>query len=519
MSRQVSADSKDEIIFADETSGEEYCQELPGWKLLIVDDEEVIHSATRIALDNYHFENRPLTLLNAYSGKEAKEIFKSHRDIAVVLLDVVMESDDSGLEVARYIRGTLRNNLIRIILRTGQPGAAPEKKVIMDYDINDYKEKTELTEKKLFTTITTAIRAYRDLKSIEKNRRGLELIVGSTGHLFADQRLQNFTEGVLTQLQAILNIDEGSFFSQASGFAVSHEKDQLNVLAATGKFSNFINNRVEDVVPAEMLRDIDEAIKRKESIFTGNAYVGYFCTENGSVNVLYLHGCQGLETIEKDLIRTFSSNISIAYDKIFLNREILDTQREVIEILGSIVESRSNETANHVRRVAEFTYLLALRSGLSEREASLLKYASPMHDIGKIGIPDAILNKPSKLTDDEFALIKRHATIGYTILKNSKRDIMQAAAIVAHQHHERWNGQGYPQGLAGENIDVYGRITALVDVFDALINKRAYKTGFPISEVVKIITQESGRHFEPRLTDIFLHNIDAFVYLNNLYAD
>lgn len=508
----------DELLYADEEAEESTLAEQKVWKVLIVDDEELLHSATRIALDNFRFADRPLEFLSAYSGQEARELLASHKDIAMVLLDVVMETDEAGLEVAQYIRETLDNQLVQIVLRTGQPGSAPEKQVISQYDINDYREKTELTELRMYTTVTTALRAYRNLNNIEKNRKGLKLIIDSTGHLFADQRLRDFTEGVLTQIQSILRLDEGTLFLKGSGFAASREDGQLQVLAATGDYHNFLGKPLDEI-PINVQQGIETALSRKESIFTEDAYVGYYPSDGGTENLIYLHGCHDLEPLEKDLIRTFSSNIAIAYDRVYLTKEIQDTQREVIETLGSVVESRSNETANHVRRVAEITHFLALHAGFNEREAILLKQASIMHDVGKIGIPDAILNKPGKLTADEYELIKTHASVGHRLLKNSKREIMKTAAIVAQQHHERWDGQGYPQGLVGSECHIYGRITALADVFDAMFNKRVYKNSMPLSKIVEIFRQERGKQFDPEMTDLFLNHIDEIVELNNRWTD
>jgi response regulator RpfG family c-di-GMP phosphodiesterase len=520
MSNRETCAFDDELVFADELPPPSEVVERPPWKILVVDDEEVIHTATRIALADFRFDGRPLSVLGAFSAREGRALLEAHRDVAVVLLDVVMESDDAGLELARHVRETMRNALVRIVLRTGQPGAAPEKQVITQYDINDYREKTELTEVRLFTTLTAALRAYRDLNTIEKSRRGLELIVGSTGQLFADQRLRKFTEGVLTQLQSMLHLDEGSLLMQASGFAASpDEQDRLNIVAATGRFSRYVDAPVHEVVAPEMLADIEAAVRQRASVFTENGFVGYFRTDNGSVNVLYLQGCRGLERLEKDLIRTFSSNIAIAYDKLFLSREIQETQREVIEVLGSVVESRSNETASHVRRVAAFTHRLAVLAGLGEREATLLEQASPMHDVGKIAIPDDVLRKPGKLTEAEYALIKSHTSIGHAILRTSNRELMRSAAIIAHQHHERWDGRGYPQGLAGEGIHFYGRLVAIADVFDALMNDRVYRKALPLTEVVAVMEPEKGRQFDPELLQTFLDHLDAFVALNALHAD
>jgi len=202
-----------------------------------------------------------------------------------------------------------------------------------------------------------------------------------------------------------------------------------------------------------------------------------------------------------------------------LRMEIEETQKEIIFTMGEIGESRSKETGNHVKRVAEYSKLLALKYGMSEEEAELLRIASPMHDIGKIAIPDSILGKSGKLTDDEFALMKTHTEIGYQLLKNSTRKIMQAAAVVAHQHHEKWNGQGYPRGLKGENIHIYARITAIADVFDALATERVYKKAWEMDRILELFSQERGQHFDPQLVDVFFSCMEEILAIKNKYED
>ncbi len=202
-----------------------------------------------------------------------------------------------------------------------------------------------------------------------------------------------------------------------------------------------------------------------------------------------------------------------------LNKEIEETQREVIFTMGAIGESRSKETGNHVRRVAEYSKLLARLYGLSEEEANLIKEASPMHDIGKVAIPDHILNKPGKLTDEEFKTMQTHAQLGYEMLKHSDRPILKAAAIIAHQHHEKYNGRGYPNGLKGDEIHIYGQITAIADVFDALGSDRVYKKAWSLDKILKLFHEEKGEHFNPQLTEIFLNNIEAFLEIRERFAD
>jgi response regulator RpfG family c-di-GMP phosphodiesterase len=200
-----------------------------------------------------------------------------------------------------------------------------------------------------------------------------------------------------------------------------------------------------------------------------------------------------------------------------LTNEIIVTQREVIATMGAIGETRSKETGDHVLRVGEYAKTLALMAGLSEQEAEELKMASPMHDIGKVGIEDAILNKPGKLTSKEFEVMKEHACLGYEMLNGSKQQLLQTAATIAYEHHERWDGTGYPRGLKGKDIHIYGRITAIVDVFDALGHDRVYKKAWPLESILDFIKKESGTHFDPFLVELFLDNINIFINIQEHY--
>jgi len=199
--------------------------------------------------------------------------------------------------------------------------------------------------------------------------------------------------------------------------------------------------------------------------------------------------------------------------------EIEDTQKEVIFTMGAIGERRSEETSLHVKRVAEYSKLLALYYGLDEKEAEMLRQASPMHDIGKVGIADSILNKPGFFTQKEYAIMQEHTTLGYNMIKSSKRPILQTAAIVAHEHHERWDGSGYPNGLKGEGIHIYGRITAVADVFDALGSDRIYKKAWQDEKIFQLFREEKGKQFDPMLVDIFFEHIDEFLNIRNKLQD
>lgn len=202
-----------------------------------------------------------------------------------------------------------------------------------------------------------------------------------------------------------------------------------------------------------------------------------------------------------------------------LNEEIINTQREIIYTMGEIAETRSKETGNHVKRVAQYSKILALKMGLNEEEAELLKQASPMHDIGKVGIPDNILNKPGKLTPEEFEIMKTHAQLGFDMLKHSNKKILQAAAIVAGGHHEKYDGSGYPNGLSGEDIHVYARITAVADVFDALGSDRVYKKAWKDEDIFALFKEQSAKHFDPKIISLFFENLEEIFEVRKMFQD
>lgn len=200
-----------------------------------------------------------------------------------------------------------------------------------------------------------------------------------------------------------------------------------------------------------------------------------------------------------------------------LNREVEDTQREVICKLANIVEARSRETASHVMRVAELSYLLADMYGLEKSQADLIRLAAPMHDIGKVGVPDSILQNPGRLSTEEFEIMKTHTTSGYDMLKDSNRAILKTAAVIAHQHHEKFNGTGYPQGLTGERIHIFGRITGIADVFDALSSDRIYRKAWEMGRIEEYFEKQRGESFDPKLIDLFIENFKKFVVVKNSF--
>ncbi len=232
-----------------------------------------------------------------------------------------------------------------------------------------------------------------------------------------------------------------------------------------------------------------------------------------------MEGDINIKELDERLIRIFLNNFSLIFDNYKLNEDITSTQSEIINVLSEVVENRSEETANHINRVSEISFILAKKLGLSQEEAKILRLIAPLHDVGKIAIPDKILKKPGKLTPEEFVIMKRHAIIGYNILKSSKKQLFKQSAIIAKSHHERWDGNGYPDGLAANEIPLTARIVAVADVFDALLHKRIYKDPWDINAVIELFDEERGKQFDPQLVDVLMDNLDEIYNVVLKYKD
>lgn len=513
------ADQEDWLFAESRESVDAPSQRQP-WKILVVDDEEEVHRVTRMVLQRFEFDARPLEILHSHTGQDAIRMLERHPDMALVLLDVVMERDDAGLAVVRHIREELGNRLVRIVLRTGQPGQAPEHEVIANYDINDYKEKTELSAQKLKTLLYASLRSYRDLLVIDSNKQGLERVIQATTRIFEQRELQRFASAVLMQMTHLLQLDRDALYVKASdGLVATREDGGMLIEAATGRFEALVSHDAERVLPGEVHAEIRRALEEKRSFFLDDRYVLYYASSSGNESVLYVGHDEPLGEFERELLELFCTNVSVAFENLHLSRDLEDAQKEMVYLLGEAIESRSNETGSHVKRVADISHYLAQRIGLDDRMCELIQVASPMHDIGKVGIPDAILNKPGKHTPEEWEIMKSHAQLGYEMLRRSQRKVFQIAAALARDHHEHWEGGGYPRGISGEEISIEGRITAVADVMDALLSVRCYKTAWPHDKVLDFFREQRGRKFDPQLADIVLNEFDRMLEIRNQHPD
>ncbi|HVI51252.1 MAG TPA: DUF3369 domain-containing protein [Candidatus Sulfotelmatobacter sp.] len=316
----------DDLLFGDDEdeaqgSAPQAVDYLDPWTILVVDDDPQIHDMTRLLLKKFVFQGRGAELLSAYSAAEARKVLEQRTDVAVILLDVVMESEDAGLQLVRVIRGEMGNKRSRIVLRTGQPGQAPERDVIVNYDINDYKSKTELTAQKLFTTMVASLRSYQDIVAIERNRIGLEKILNASSSLFDKRSMREFVEGAIIQLEALLRGKEGSVLccQVKDGFA---NRDEIIILAATRGFSTHVGHPLRSCLPDEICAEIEDAFKTQRNIFAQDRCILVFRTHDHGANVFFLRRPEPFTADERTLLEVFCSKVAIGFDNVCLYEDL-----------------------------------------------------------------------------------------------------------------------------------------------------------------------------------------------------
>lgn len=497
------------------------------YKIIISDDDEDVHKMTKLVLKGFQMEGAGLVFLDAYSEADTILLLNENPDTAIILLDVVMEDNESGLRVVKYMREVQKNNLTRIILRTGQPGVAPEEKIIVDYEIDDYKSKVELTAQKLISTIYVCLRAHKNIKALNRHKEGLQKVITASQDLFKYHSFTEFLSGMLNQVIALYDVEINSFYARDDKFALNGMAfikilDSAQILAGTGKYEKLIGQRLDLSKANPSLRKLVENFEfsdEPELVVREGNYLGIYKQNLDKMvkNYIVLEADISNDNIE--LIKLFLTNFSLAIDNFVLNMNANETQKEIIFRISEVVENRSDSTANHLKRVSKISECLAEKLGYEKDMVMAISLASVMHDVGKIGISDSILLKPGKLTEEEFNIMKNHTIIGNRILKDSKLPVLNLAANIALYHHEKFDGTGYPERLVGENIPRESAIVAVADVFDALLAERCYKKAWSFEDTIAYMEKEKGKHFSPLIIDTLMENIGEIYEIILKYPD
>ncbi|MBU2878616.1 MULTISPECIES: bifunctional diguanylate cyclase/phosphodiesterase [Aliiglaciecola] len=312
----------DELIFLEEDESQEQETNFGRWNVLVVDDDEEIHSVTRLALSDLQLNDKKLHFHHAYSGEQALTIIeKLGSKLAIILLDVVMETDDAGLVVARKMREELKLMEPRIILRTGQPGYAPEESVIKEYDINDYKTKTELTRSKLVTTIIASLRSYQQILTINQSRQGLEKIIHSSANLLEEHSVKGYCEGIVTQISSLIGLDAGGVVCARAGAILDKEDNSVYVLGAAGEFAKYINESLDNLHDKKIVDSVSRCLSKKQHLYEDNYSVLYL-NSSGYDAAVFLNAKKQINSLDRKLLEVFLHSISIGYENVNLFHQL-----------------------------------------------------------------------------------------------------------------------------------------------------------------------------------------------------
>ncbi|CUS48790.1 MAG: CheY-like receiver protein [Idiomarinaceae bacterium HL-53] len=493
---------KGKFLFADEA---EQDQDLPeeSWKILIVDDEPEVHAVTKLALSDFHFLGRGLEFLSAHSGAEAKELVKAHPDAAIILLDVVMETDDAGLMVAKYIREELGNRYTRIILRTGQPGQAPERTVIVNYDINDYKSKTELTAQKLFTAVMSSLRSYRDIISIVHSRNGLEKIIASTGDLFALQSMDHFISGLVQQLGWLIGGARQTLYAAADERVSAGE---MKIRAAYGEDADQLQNQpIKAALPKAALVELDGVI-RTHGIYYGDDFVLAYCPSQCRPQgaLLCLVGLsRALSEKEKELLQLFADNVQVALDNVIC---LQDTDQLLSELVARLMDLEQAHYAEHPKQQSAFVQLVsavARELGWAGERVQIAGTAATLYERAEKLFTLVEEQPASKVSPCQQRLVR-----AIRPLQMADNRVSQVAVLALEERLERYDGMGLPAGKVGADIADESALFGLSRTFYELVHQ-----DLALEDVLARIDAEKGKVYSPELCGVFTKHGHAFYEL------
>ncbi|MFL6708388.1 MAG: HD domain-containing phosphohydrolase [Massilia sp.] len=504
------ADDEDWLIDDDDLAAPAAHSTERPWRVLVVDDDPDVHAVTRLALRNVSFKGRELELFSAHSGAEGYRVLSETADVALVLLDVVMETEDAGLVLARRIREDLGNHTVRVVLRTGQPGQAPEQRVIIDYDINDYKAKTELTTQRLFTAVISALRAYESLTMLERSRAGLGRILAGVTNLYQAGSLREFASGVLGQVSAVLGIGGDGMLCVLA----APGRDPA-VLAATGVWANLADRGLlphDHPLRPGFLRAFAEQEGQHSPLGT------LLPIHTMQQQRLGIAVCPPLAMgdMQRDLLELYCQRIAAAFDNQFLYEQVKKTQAATVALLAQCAEQRHPGAAAHAERVRALSVRIAERMQergcddpeLTAQLISTIGLASMLHDIGMSqacdGWPD-----DAPYTPEQRAAMQRHPDIGRAMLEQAASTVdgytyLQCGAQIAAAHQERFDGSGYPNGLVGRAIPLCARIVAVADSFDGMTGQRPYRPALSCEAALAELRAEAGVLFDPEVVAAML---------------
>lgn len=489
---------------------------LAPWKILIADDDQDVHLATRMALRGLNFRGRGLEFIDAYSGAETLARLQANPDTAIVFLDVIMETEDAGLAAARQIRDC-GLSLVRIIIRTGFPGQAPERQVIVDYDIHDYKEKTGLSVQTLFTVVISALRAYADLVALESHRRGLMRVLESVSW-FDFHAVQRYIAGMLAEFSDLARLEAERIIMLSRPTAENTAMPR--VIASLGDWQDTQEPIGMELLPQETAALIGDSLQRMEALCGAGGRT--LVARNHGIDLLvFAAGDRAFAEADTVLLEVFLGKVCQALS----NQQAFAEMTSVRDALLYGVALRANRwntnAAVELQRLSRLVSAIALRLNVTlifpgQIDPGFLRdigSAALLHDLGNDTVSPALLGKCGNLDADERRLMQGHVGAGVEALQLFAGDrvnsgMLDLAGSILSGHHEHVDGSGYPSGHQGDAIPLAARLVAVADAFVAMTSPRPHRPALSVAAACAEIKAQADRRYDPRIVEAFMDVIE-----------
>ena len=487
------------------------------WKILIADDDRDVHEATRLALRGIQFRGRALEFIDAYSGTQTLAVLQEHPDTAIVFLDVIMESEDAGLAAARRIREN-GFKLVRIIVRTGFPGQAPERQVIVDYDIHDYKEKSGLSVQKLFTSVISALRAYADLVALESHRRGLMSVLESVSW-FDFLAVRNYVAGMLAEFSDLARLGSGRIVMIARSSAKPEE--QPVIVASLGDWREPGEPLGVDDLSAETHALVRNSFGQMQAV-SGEDGGTWFVRNHGIDLVVFAAGKDALAQADEVLLEVFLGKVCQAIGSQRAYANIESDRDAVLRGLALRAERWNDHAAVELERLSRLTCAIATRLNttlvfpeeIDRHFVRVIGIAAMLHDLGNDSIAAVLLAKRSDYDPQERASMQAHVGAGgdalkYFLVGTGDSLVLNLAHDIIAAHHERFDGAGYPRGLHGDAIPLAARLVSVADAYVAMTSPRPHRSPVESSVARAAIKSGAGGCYDPRVVEAFLQLLEG----------
>lgn len=502
---------------------------LPGyWSVLVVDDEQDMHTQTKLAVSGASAFERPIRLQHAHDPVRAKELLSQTR-FAVVVINI--GADGQGMELAWWLRRQKSNHTSRIILRLAQAGMMPELNTLTEADIDDGKAMMELNPRCLLALLVKAIRHYRHIVAADEAQQqsqslqnGMRNVLSASARLFELSHFSQLLPEIHKEISAIADVGQDALLLRQCHDAHADAKSGSNTPQGNPRFEAImglgtLQQKLAEPLGPELLDLLQRSQHSHDIRYRHGALLCPLPVPHGDSHYLYLPRAEAISDVQQQLIAVFTINAGMALAHFAQEQHVNETQAELLLRLGHVAANQAHHSINHIKRMADYCYELGLLAGMAEPQADILSRAAPMHDIGNIGISDAILQQPDSLSPEARAIMARHTEIGWQLLSGSEQPVLQCAAKICLQHHEKYDGSGYPNGLKGDAICLPARIVAIADAFDALCHKRSYKDAWALEDVQAEMQSCAGSYFDPELMALFIEHIDQFIAIKQRWPE